>query len=150
VINVSWGDARSYVEWLNCKTGKAYRLPSESEWEYVARAGTTTPFHLGAPISSSQVNFNGDYTYNGSSEGANRRRTIPVGSFAVDNFDLYDVHGNVWEWVEDCWNESYSGAPDHGEAHPTGICLRRVLRGGSWGEDPGRFRVTRTGDRFLT
>ena len=140
VINVSWDDAKSYVEWLSRETGKAYRLPSESEWEYVARAGTMTAFYTGARITASEANFNGRLTYNGSSTGEDRRRTIPVGSFGPNQFGLHDVHGNVWEWVEDCWNGSYSGAPVDGEANTTGDCSRRVLRGGSWFSRPRNLR----------
>ena len=140
VINVSWDDAKSYVEWLSRETGKGYRLLSESEWEYVARAGTMTAFYTGARITASEAYFNGRLTYNGSSTGEDRRRTIPVGSFGPNQFGLHDVHGNVWEWVEDCWNGSYSGAPVDGEANTTGDCSRRVLRGGSWFSRPRNLR----------
>ena len=140
VIYVSWDDAQEYVSWLSKKTGKTYRLLSEAEWEYVARAGTTTPFHTGEQISTSQANFDGDYTYNGSSKGENRERTIPVGSFGANQFGLHDVHGNVWEWVQDCQNDNYNGAPSDGSAWTTGDCNRRVLRSGSWYYEPWFLR----------
>ena len=136
VIQVSWNDVQTYLVWLSNKTGKTYRLLSEAEWEYVARAGTTTPFHTGEQISTSQANFDGNYTYNGSSKGEFRDRTVPVGSFGANQFGLHDVHGNVVEWVQDCWNGNYKGAPSDGSAWTTGDCEDRVLRGGSWLNDP--------------
>ena len=145
VINVDWDDAQEYVSWLSQKTGKPYRLLSEAEWEYVARAGTTTPFHTGETISASEANFNGTRIYSGSSKGEKRKRTTPVGSFGANQFGLHDVHGNVWEWVQDCSNKSYKGAPSDGSAWTTGDCSRRVLRGGSWGNSP---RFLRSSIRF--
>ena len=122
VINVSWNDAKEYVDWLSRETGEEYRLLAESEWEYVARAGTTTAYHFGTIIPSGQANY-----------GRNEGGTVPVGSYAANGFGLHDVHGNVWEWVEDCWHEDYSGAPTDGSAWTSGEdCDRRVLRGGSW------------------
>ena len=132
VINVSWKDAREYVVWLSRKTGQRYRLLSESEWEYVARAGTTTPFHYGSTVSTEQANYHGYYTYGSGRKGRYRGRTVPVGSFPANSFGLHDVHGNVSEWVEDCWNRDYGGAPGNGSARVRGDCSRRVLRGGSW------------------
>ena len=141
VINVSWRDAQQYVRWLSRKTGKRYRLPSESEWEYVARAGTRTPFHTGETISTNQSNYDGNYTYRWGRKGRYRRRTEPVGRFPPNGFGLYDVHGNVSEWVEDCWHETYAGAPRDGRAWTSGgDCSRRVLRGGSWYDDPRNVR----------
>jgi formylglycine-generating enzyme required for sulfatase activity len=145
VINVSWDDARAYVAWLSRKTGKTYRLLSEAEWEYAARAGTTTPFSTGQRITTEQANFDGNHTYNGSSKGQYRQRTLPVGSFAANAFGLHDMHGNVWEWTEDCWNANYSGAPTDGSARTSGECGRRVLRGGSWVDLP---RFLRSADRY--
>ena len=132
VINVSWEDAQRFVEWLREETGEPYRLLSEAEWEYVARAGTSTPFHTGGTISTSQANYDGNYTYGNGREGEYRERTVPVGSFGANAFGLHDVHGNVWEWVEDCWNDSYRGAPSDGSAWERGDCSSRVYRGGSW------------------
>ena len=141
VINVSWRDAKSYVEWLSRETGKRYRLLSESEWEYVARAGTTGPFHFGSTISTDQANYNGHYTYGSGRKGMRRSKTVPVGSFAANDFGLHDVHGNVWEWVEDCWHENYLGAPTDGSAWTSsGDCDSRVLRGGSWLNKPWILR----------
>ena len=191
VINVSWEDAQSYMRWLSRKTGKVYRLLSESEWEYAARAGTETPFHTGRTISTKQANYDGNFTYGtvaavGASvaaaggvlgagvvgapvaaavgvlgtgvvgalggilsgyrdgqEGQYREQmTTPVGSFEPNRFGLYDVHGNVCEWVEDCWNESYDGAPTDGSAWESEDCdcAQRLLRGGSWVSGPQLLR----------
>ena len=120
VINVSWDDAQAYVAWLSRKTGRSYRLLSESEWEYVARAGTTTRYHTGDTITSRRANF------------GKSGRTVEVGSYPANAFGLHDVHGNVWEWTQDCWNDSYRGAPANGSAWESGTCARRVVRSGSW------------------
>ena len=111
VINVSWGDARAYVTWLSQRTGNHYRLLSESEWEYVARAGTMEPFHTGATISADQANYDSSYTYGSGQKGRYRGRTVQVGTFSPNAFGLHEVHGNVWEWTQDCWSEDYTGAP---------------------------------------
>ncbi|AKS41448.1 SUMF1/EgtB/PvdO family nonheme iron enzyme [Wenzhouxiangella marina] len=132
VINVSWNDAQEYVSWLSRTTGEAYRLPSEAEWEYAARAGTTTRFHTGRCITTDQANFDGNYPAEACPGGQYRRRTVPVGSFGANGFGLHDMHGNVGEWTEDCWNESYRSAPADGSARMSGECGRAVLRGGSW------------------
>ena len=141
VINVNWEDAQAYVSWLSERTGSAYRLPSESEWEYAARAGTTTPFHTGSMIfSTNQANYNG-YFYRPWGWGFYRMRTMPAGEYAPNAFGLYDVHGNVWEWVKDCWHDDYGGAPSDGRAWTRGgDCGRRVLRGGSWNNSPWLLR----------
>ncbi len=136
VFQVSWNDAKEYVAWLSRKTGKTYRLLSEAEWEYVARAGTTTAFSFGASVSPQQAN----YSYAGSPTGAKQGKKVAVGSYAPNAFGLYDLHGNVREWVEDCWNEDYTGAPGDGSARTSGNCGRRVLRGGSWNDDPRSLR----------
>jgi formylglycine-generating enzyme required for sulfatase activity len=139
VINVSWDDAQAYVDWLADATGQPYRLPSEAEWEYAARAGTTTRFTFGDEISSSQANF-----------GTNVGRPWEVGSGAANDWRLFDMHGNVWEWVEDCVHGSYEGAPRDGSAwlqSDDGDCSRRVVRGGSWIDYPGYLRsADRDGD----
>ena len=140
VIHVGWGDAQSYVEWLSGRTGHRYRLLSESEWEYAARAGTTGPFHTGSTISTDQANYDGRYIYGGGVRGENRKRTLPVGSFPANGFGLHDVHGNLWEWVRDCWNDNYRGAPSDGSAWESGDCAGRVLRGGSWDSGPRILR----------
>jgi formylglycine-generating enzyme required for sulfatase activity len=140
VINVTWDDARAYVAWLSKTTGEDYRLLSEAEWEYATRAGTTTPFSTGKSITTDQANFHGDYTYNGSRRGMVRGQTTPAGTFEANPFGLHDLHGNVWEWVEDCWNDSYRKAPTDGSARTTGDCSGRVLRGGSWFDAPSNLR----------
>jgi formylglycine-generating enzyme required for sulfatase activity len=127
VINVSWDDAKTYTVWLSAKTGKTYRLLSEAEREYVARAGSSTAYWLGSTISANQANFNPGY-----GKGENRRKAQPVDSFAPNSWGLYNVHGNVWEWVEDCWHNNYQDAPLDGSAWTTGECKHRILRGGSW------------------
>jgi len=135
VINVSWEEARAYVDWLSRKTGEAYRLLSEAEWEYAARAGTTTRRHWGDDIGRNRTNCYDDYC------GDSWEYTAPVGSFAANGFGLHDVHGNVLEWVEDCWNGDYVGAPTDGSAWESGECSRRVLRGGAWGTGAGGVRA---------
>ncbi len=142
VINVSWVDASNFVRWLSSETGKQYRLLSESEWEYVARAGTTGPFHFGSTISTDQANYNGGFTYGNGRKGVYRGKTMPVGSFPPNKFGLYDMHGNVWEWVEDCLHENYVGAPMNGSAWTSGDdCNFRALRGGSWFIGPRHSRA---------
>ena len=141
VINISWNDAQGYTEWLRERTGRGYRLLSESEWEYIARAGTKTAFHFGESITVDQANYDGDQTYGSGVRGINRRRTTEVGGFEANGFGLYDVHGNVWEWVEDCWKDSYEGTTTDGSARIDGDNSYRVLRGGSWGNGPGNLRA---------
>lgn len=136
VIDVSWDNAKEYVAWLSNKTGKTYRLLSEAEWEYVARAGSTTEFNTGSTIRPQQANYETSVSYAGSLTAVGQRKTIPVGSYAPNAFGLYDVHGNVWEWVEDCRNSNYIGAPTDGSAWTSGDCAWRILRGGSWDVDP--------------
>jgi formylglycine-generating enzyme required for sulfatase activity len=140
VINVSWDDAKAYVAWLSRKTGKAYRLLSEAEREYVTRAGTTTPFWWGASMSVTQANGDGRTPYAGGPIGEYRQKTVPVDSFQPNPWGLYQVHGNVYDWVEDCWHNNYAGAPTDGSAWVSGDCSRRVLRGGSWGNVPRDLR----------
>ena len=144
VIYVSWDDAQAYVKWLSRQTGHRYRLLSESEWEYVARAGTTGPFHTGATISTKQANYNGN-PYGSGRQGVYRGRPMPVGSFAANAFGLHDAHGNVQEWTEDCWNGSYRGAPDDGRAWERGDCSWRMVRDGYWGSKPRYLRAANRG-----
>ncbi|MEQ8740724.1 MAG: SUMF1/EgtB/PvdO family nonheme iron enzyme [Hoeflea sp.] len=142
VENVSWDDVQEFIRRLNAKTGKRYRLPSEAEWEYAARAGTETAYHWGNRASHDHANYGTDNCCNGLAEGADRWwNTSPVGSFPANAFGLYDTAGNVFEWVEDCWNESYAGAPSDGSAWTAGDCSRRVLRGGSWDFKPRDIRA---------
>jgi formylglycine-generating enzyme required for sulfatase activity len=140
VENVSWDDAQQYLKKLNARSGQRYRLLSESEWEYAARAGTTTPFSTGPTITTDQANFDGRSTYNGSATGVYRSKTVAVGSFAPNVFGLYDMHGNVGEWVQDAYHENYTGAPADGSAWESGDTSRRVLRGGSWYDNPRLLR----------
>ena len=143
VIYVSWDDAQGYVEWLSSRTGERYRLPTESEWEYAARAGTTTPFHTGETITTEQANYDGRWLYPSGEDpnGVYHEQTVPVGSFGANAFGLHDVHGNVQEWVEDCWNGDYEGAPADGSAWLSVDCGQRVLRGGSWASRPLDLRA---------
>ena len=140
---VSWDNAVAFCEKLSQITGKTYRLPSEAEWEYACRAGTTTPFHFGETITTDLANYNGNYTYGQEPKGVYRRETTEVGSFGVaNNFGLYDMHGNVWEWCQDNWHSNYEGAPIDGSAW-LGIeknTNTRLLRGGSWVNDPDDCR----------
>jgi formylglycine-generating enzyme required for sulfatase activity len=123
VIGVSWQEAKSYVDWLNKKAGGAlYRLPSEAEWEYAARAGATTRYAMGNKITRAQANF---------SSG----RSDPVGSYLANGFGLFDMHGNAWEWVADCYRPTYDGAPSDGAAIEDPACKLRVYRGGGY-DDP--------------
>jgi formylglycine-generating enzyme required for sulfatase activity len=147
VIDISWENAQAYVGWLSRRTGKPYRLLSESEWEYVARAGTTTRFSVGDAISPSQANFDGSDDGSGPSE-VNRQKTMPVGSFPPNGFGLYDMQGNVAQWVEDCWHTDYTrGVPNDGSAWLDGPCEGRVMRGGSWQDSEGELRSSaRTGE----
>ncbi len=116
VENVSWHDCVEFCKRLFDKTGKAYRLPSESEWEYACRAGTTTPFYFGKTITTDLANYNGRSTYASGPSGVYRGETTDVGSFPPNAFGLYDMHGNVWEWCADLWHDNYDGAPTDGSA----------------------------------
>jgi formylglycine-generating enzyme required for sulfatase activity len=141
IIHVSWNDAQSYLSWVSRKTGKQYRLLSESEWEYAARAGTTTPFYWGGTASHDFANYGNDVCCIGLAQGSDKwENTSPVGSFPPNALGLYDMLGNVWEWTEDCQNGSYDGAPSDGSAWTAGDCSRHVLRGGSWFADPSFLR----------
>ena len=135
VINVHWEDAQQYVAWLSKMTGKPYRLLTEAEWEYAARAGTTTPYFWGDEIGKGNANC-----YGCGSEWDNRR-TAPVGSFKPNAFGLYDMAGNVWQWVQDCFHGDYKEAPTNGSAWTSGDCSNRVVRGGSWNYDPRNLRA---------
>jgi formylglycine-generating enzyme required for sulfatase activity len=140
VINVAWDDARAYCAWLSQQTGQPYRLPSEAEWEYACRAGTTTPFWTGATIGAAEANYDGGYAYGSGDVGEYRERTTPVDAFAMNPWGVYDLHGNVWEWCEDCWNERYDGAPTDGSPWLDGDCSLRAVRGGSWYGEPRYMR----------
>ena len=140
VINLSWYEAQRYAAWLSKMTGKSYRLLSEAEWEYAARAGTETPYPWGDKIGESKANCLGcGSEWDG-------KQTAPVGSFAANAFGLHDMHGNVWEWVEDCYHADYVGAPQNGSAWTAGgDCAARNLRGGGWNDSPDDLRSARRG-----
>ncbi|MGH9752595.1 MAG: SUMF1/EgtB/PvdO family nonheme iron enzyme [Blastocatellia bacterium] len=142
VESVNWQDAKEFCARLAKKTGRPYRLPSEAEWEYACRAGTTTPFASGENITPEVVNYNGNYPYAKAKKGKYRGETIPVGSLGVANaFGLFDMHGNVWEWCEDVYH-NYNGAPTDGSVWLSGgDSSYRVLRGGSWYDDGGHCRA---------
>jgi formylglycine-generating enzyme required for sulfatase activity/class 3 adenylate cyclase len=140
VTCVNWNDAVAYANWLTARTGKPYRLPSEAEWEYAARAGTTTAFWWGDSIGPDNANYDWSIAYGSGRRGTMRHGTMPVKSFRPNPWQLYQVHGNVSEWVEDCWNANYTGAPTDGSARLSGTCSLRILRGGSWGYDPKELR----------
>jgi len=151
VACLNWRDAKAYVEWLAKKTGKQYRLLSEAEWEYAARAGTATRYHFGdnedalcrygnGPDQHAKQNIRGASRWPIVSCDDGYAYTAPVGTFAANDFGLHDIHGNVREWVEDCWNDMYIGAPTDGSAWTVGECNRRVLRGGSWANYPRNLR----------
>ena len=144
VINVSWHEAKEYVAWLSSQTGQPYRLLTEAEWEYAARAGSETKYHFGNDESHLCLfgNFADRSLGNDDalcSDGFGKQ-TAMVGSFESNSFGLHDMHGNASEWVEDCWNETYSSAPSDGSAWINGDCDRRVLRGGSWNFFPTDLR----------
>jgi formylglycine-generating enzyme required for sulfatase activity len=134
VEQVSWAEAQEFCARLSVKTKRQYRLPSEAEWEYACRAGTTTPFAFGPTITPEFVNYDGNWPYGEAPNGQSREETVPVGSLGVANaFGLYDMHGNVWEWCEDLWHDTYTKAPTDGSAWLSGgDSSLRVLRGGSW------------------
>ena len=127
VTNVSWDDAKEFVAWLSQTTGKPYRLPTEAEWEYAARGGSTSPYWWGEDVGAARAQCAdcGD---------RDPGKTAPAGSFRPNAFGLYDTAGNAAEWVEDCWNSSYRGAPADGSAWTSGDCSLRVLRGGSFAD----------------
>jgi formylglycine-generating enzyme required for sulfatase activity/tRNA A-37 threonylcarbamoyl transferase component Bud32 len=136
---VSWDDGVAFCEKLSQKTGKNYKLPSEAQWEYACRAGTTTPFYFGESITPDLVNYNGNYAYAAAPKGQYRKQTTDVGTFPPNAFGLYDMHGNVWEWCEDDWNENYINAPINGSALIS-RSKRKLVRGGSWYGNPVHCR----------
>ncbi|ALB41910.1 hypothetical protein AA650_16930 [Anabaena sp. WA102] len=140
VERVSWNDAVAFCEKLSQKTGKKYRLPSEAEWEYACRAGTTTPFYFGESITPDLVNYDGDYTYASAPKGKYRQHTTDVGTFPPNSFGLYDMHGNVWEWCQDDYKDNYINAPTDGSALTSPSRSAKLLRGVSWNDSPGCFR----------
>ena len=147
VERVSWNDAVAFCEKLSQKTGKNYRLPSEAEWEYACRAGTTTPFYFGESITPDLVNYDGNYAYASAPKGKYRQQTTDVGTFPPNAFGLYDMHGNVWEWCQDDYIDSYNNAPTDGSAL-TGRSGIKLLRGGSWYDYPRYCRSAYRGYHY--
>jgi len=135
VVNVSWDDARAYLAWLSGPATGIYRLPSEAEWEYAARAGTTTPYWWGHQIGTDNANCRG------CTGDVDLEQTAPVASFRPNAFGLHDMLGNVWQWVEDCGNAALAGRPADGRPVLSGHCRDRALRGGSWDNLPQAVRV---------
>ncbi len=142
VVNVNYYDMKNYLSWLSGETDKAYRFLTEAEWEYSARAGSKTVYPWGDDPARAQANFGTDTCCSGRAQGADKwdAMTAPVGSFPANAFGLHDMHGNVYERVEDCWNHSYDGAPADGAHWLTGDCTAFVLRGGSWISPPELIR----------
>ena len=141
VMNVSWDDAQSYVSWLSAQTGKTYRLLSEAEWEYVARAGTETAYSWGDSVGVNRANCLGC--------GDQWDKTAPVGSFEANAWGVYDMHGNVMEWVQDCYKSYYGAPPSDGSARESEDCDYHVKRGGSWHNGPEDLRSASRGKGFI-
>ena len=138
VVCVSWSDAQTFVNWLAAQTGESYRLPTEAEWEYATRAGSTSKYYFGnnasqlchyANHADSSTSF--DFHNESCSDGVGKRTAV-VGRYRPNRYGLYDMHGNTWEWVEDCWHSSYMGAPSDGSAWTYDDCTNRVVRSGAW------------------
>ena len=136
-VCISWYDSQAYTQWLSKVTGKRYRLPSEAEWEYAVRAGSKTKYHFGDD--EARLCDYANHADTSTDDGRNELcsdgfgdKTAPVGSFKPNVFGLYDMHGNAWEWVQDCWHDDYNGAPTDGSAWESENCNARVRRGGSW------------------
>ncbi len=141
--SVTWDEAQAYARWLGAMTGSSCRLPSEAEWEYAARADTTTEYALPAPNGSNDIAGKGLANCGGCGSQWDNEQSAPVRSFKPNAWGLYDMHGNVWEWVQDCWHETYKGAPNDGRAweeEDEGACSVRVLRGGSWNNNQDNAR----------
>ena len=143
VVCVSYNDGKAYANWLSQKTGRDYRLLSEAEREYVTRAEKTTPFWWGATLSPQQANYNANVTHAGSVRGEYRGKTMPAESFAPNPWGLYNLNGNIWEWVEDCWHLNYNGAPADGSVWKSSCSESQtmVVRGGSWLDTPQLLRT---------
>jgi formylglycine-generating enzyme required for sulfatase activity len=140
IDRASWKDSVEFCKRLAKMTGRAYRLPSEAEWEFACRAGTATPFYFGKTITTGLANYVGEHLFAQEPKGIYRHTTTEVGSFPPNAFGLYDMHGNLWEWCADAWHEDYTGAPVDGSAWLSKDERGRVVRGGSWHETPGHCR----------
>ena len=140
---VNQNDINTYIKWLNKATDKQYRLPSEAEWEYAARAGSNTIYSWGNTANCTNAHYNGGETSacNHPPNATPAKGTLPVASFAPNAFGLYDMHGNVREWMQDCWNNSYAEAPNDGSAWMSGKCYKVILRGGAWALDASQMRA---------
>ncbi len=150
VVEIAWSDAVEFCDRLSSYTGRPYRLPTEAEWEYACRAGTTTPFYYGETISPELANYDSDYSYNNGPTGDSPRGTTPVGQYeSANRFGLSDMHGNVWEWCQDNWHDTYQGAPANGSAWGNDEDSYHVCRGGSWLNDPGLCRSASRLDGFI-
>lgn len=154
VINVNVDDVEAYCAWLSAQTGAEYRLPSEAEWEHACRAGSMTPFeptvahsHEGRTITPDEANYDGEYIYNGGPKGAYREKTVLVDfeQFRPNAWGLWQMHGNVWEWMGDCWNGSYVGCPTDDSASLSEDYIQNIIRGGSWGNSPQVLRAAYRG-----
>ena len=153
VEQVSWHDATEFCARLSARTGRTYTLPSEAQWEYACRAGMQTPFHFGETITTDLANYDGTDdpsgnwkgSYGRGSTGEYRQETTPVAQFPANDFGLFDMHGNMWEWCLDDWHGNYEGAPADGSAWLTSNSNAKILRGGSWGDVP---RLCRSASRF--
>ena len=144
VVNLSWREAMAFCQRLRLRTGKNYTLPSEAQWEYACRAGTTTAFHFGTTISTELANYDGKQAYGDGPLGEYRKQTIDVASFPANAWGLHDMHGNVWEWCADPWHTNYEGAPEDGRPwleENVNEDERRLLRGGSWNHNPRFCRL---------
>ena len=156
VVCVNWEDAKAYVAWLSQETGETYRLPSEAEWEYAARAGVADRYFFGNSVRmlckyGNGVDASSNFKWqNKKCKDGYGARTAPVGSFLPNKFGLYDTIGNVWEWLEDCWNDNYIGAPADGTSWNTGDCSMRGTRGGSWLNDPRFLRSAHRNSLYYT
>jgi len=142
VVCMNWNDGEAYAEWLSRKTGHSYALLSEAQWEYAARAGTATRYDWGERANHDRANYGADRCCAPAALGRDRwLHTSPSGGFPPNAFGLYDMHGNAWQWVQDCWHHNYDGAPADGSAWRRGSCIDRVMRGGSWNCSPSTIRA---------
>ena len=140
VERVSWNEALKFCQWLAVKTGRRYQLPSETQWEYACRAGTSTPFSFGETLTIEVANFNGEHTFRDEPRGFYFHSTSEGGKFPPNAFGLYDMHGNLWEWCADNWLDDYASSPRDGSSYQNKEDTYRVARGGSWHEPPALCR----------